>query len=219
MSGPGKPPFETAALRSGLKTFLDHVFEGRRIGGYRFGCYAFFDYDGEPIYIGQTRESLGTRIRRHLTNQRTDAVAMNVLDPFEVLEIEVWPLPQLEGRDAGEAAKYLDSLESTVFQKALLESKFGAVLNEKEPPEPDFELEGLPASFRDQIVSDQVREIRGHPDIRVARRAATLARLAQVISERKVQPGLRRTLQTQAKRLEWLASERLKDFEPDDPSS
>jgi hypothetical protein len=34
------------------------------------------------------------------------------------------------------------------------------------------------------------------------------ARLAQVISERKVQGGLRRVLLTQAKRLRWLASRR-----------
>ena len=64
------------------------------VSGVTNGVYAFFDYDGEPIYVGQTNEMLRTRIRRHLTNQRTDDVAMSVLDPFEVLEIEVWPLPQ-----------------------------------------------------------------------------------------------------------------------------
>ena len=67
------------------------------IGNFRWGVYAFFDYDGEPIYVGQTNERVRTRIRRHLTNQRTDAVAMSVLDPFEVFEIEVWPLPHLQG--------------------------------------------------------------------------------------------------------------------------
>ena len=35
-----------------------------------------------------------------------------------------------------------------------------------------------------------------------------ISRLAQVISERKVQGGLRRVLLTQAKRIEWLASRR-----------
>lgn len=49
--------------------------------------------------MGQTYESLRDRIGRHLTNQRTDAVAMNVLDPFEVAEVEVWPLWELEGKD------------------------------------------------------------------------------------------------------------------------
>jgi len=35
-----------------------------------------------------------------------------------------------------------------------------------------------------------------------------IARLAQVIAERKVQGGLRRVLLTQAKRLQWLAERR-----------
>jgi len=85
-------PFETEELRKGLATFLDKkvkvVFgttkKNVRLGSIKWGVYAFYDYDGEPIYVGQTKEKLGTRIRRHLTNQRTDAVAMNVLDPFEV---------------------------------------------------------------------------------------------------------------------------------------
>jgi hypothetical protein len=41
-----------------------------------------------------------------------------------------------------------------------------------------------------------------------SRRALIISRLAQVISERKVQGGLRRVLQTQAKRLQWLAERR-----------
>jgi hypothetical protein len=53
-----------------------------------------------------------------------------------------------------------------------------------------------------------VFELRSHPDFRLARRALILSRLAQVISERKVQGGLRRVLLTQAKRLQWLASRR-----------
>ena len=94
------PPFETEDLRKNLTAFLDTGFydpvlkKNVKIGNFKWGVYAFFDYDGEPIYVGQTNEKLRTRIRRHLTNQRTDAVAMSVLDPFEVFEIEVWPLPQ-----------------------------------------------------------------------------------------------------------------------------
>ena len=67
----------------------------------------------------------------------------------------------------------------------------------------------IPAAFEGVIVSDEVKRIREHPDIRIARRTQTISRLAQVISERKVQKGLRRVLHTQAKRLEWLAARRL----------
>lgn len=208
------PPFETADLRENLARFLDTPFavpgsDPMKVGNFRWGVYAFYDYDGEPIYVGQTNEMLRTRIRRHLTNQRTDAVAMSVLDPFEVFEIAVWPLPQfqaLTGSSTG--AKYhLNALERVVTAMAIERSTFGAILNEKDPPPGALSVE-LPPSFRGRIVSDRVNELRSHPDFRIARRALIMSRLSQVIAERKVQGGLRRVLVTQAKRLDWLATRR-----------
>lgn len=209
------PPFETEDLRSNLAEFLIQKFDDpitgkpRVIGGFKWGVYAFFDYDGEPIYVGQTKEKISTRIRRHLTNQRTDAVAMSVLDPFEVYEVEVWPLPQFQKTGATDAAAkaHLDALEDLVYQDAIAGSTFKAVLNEKDPPAPTVVVT-KPPSLRYRLVSDEVHKIRSHPDFRTARRALIISRLAQVISERKVQGGLRRVLLTQAKRLQWLAERR-----------
>lgn len=207
------PPFETEDLRANLVRFLDTPFtwegESELVGNFKWGVYAFFDYDGEPIYVGQTNERLRTRIRRHLTNQRTDAVAMSVLDPFEVFEIEVWPLPQLQDatRSNTEARQHLDALERVITERAIRNSEFKAILNEKDPPPGRMDVD-IPPSFRDRIVSERVFELRSHPDFRIARRSLILSRLAQVISERKVQGGLRRVLLTQAKRLQWLASRR-----------
>jgi len=208
------PPFETEDLRQNLTRFLDTPFDdpggaGALVGNYRWGVYAFFDYDGEPIYVGQTNERLRTRIRRHLTNQRTDAVAMSVLDPFEVFEIEVWPLPQFQDSNRSDLAarQHLDALERLITDRAVAGSKFKAILNEKDPPPGDLPVES-PPSFRGRIVSDRVFELRSHPDFRIARRSLIISRLAQVISERKVQGGLRRVLLTQAKRLQWLSARR-----------
>lgn len=208
------PPFETEDLRANLARFLDSPFEDEtgetlKVGNYRWGVYAFFDYDGEPIYVGQTNEKLRTRIRRHLTNQRTDAVAMSVLDPFEVFEIEVWPLPQFQNTSGGDVAarRHLDALERLITAQAVEGSQFKAILNEKDPPPGMLDV-AAPKSFRGRIVSDRVFELRSHPDFRIARRSLIISRLAQVISERKVQGGLRRVLLTQAKRLQWLADRR-----------
>lgn len=211
------PPFETEDLRRNLTIFLDHEIDDpvtgakRRIGNFKWGVYIFYDYDGEPIYVGQTNEMLRTRIRRHLTNQRTDAVAMSVLDPFEVYEIEVYPLPQFQdlasaaNREAARA--HLNALEYAVYGKAIEGSQFKAILNEKDPPPPTVLVE-IPPFLRMRVVSDEVANIRSHPDFRIARRSLIISRLAQVISERKVQGGLRRVLLTQAKRLQWLAERR-----------
>ena len=208
------PPFETLDLRTELSRFLNTPMEdgevnGLPVGNYRWGVYAFFDYDGEPIYVGQTNEMLRRRIGRHLTNQRTDAVAMSVLDPCEVLEVQVWPLPKFQpiARTDANARAHLNALERLVTAQAVEESQFKAILNEKDPP-PGLLTVDAPPSLRGRIVSDRVYEMRAHPDFRIARRSLVISRLAQVISERKVQGGLRRTLLTQAKRLQWLAQRR-----------
>lgn len=201
-------PEDVAAIRAEIKRFFSKKdSSGKRIGSYNHGVYAFYDYDAEPIYVGQTEEKISGRISRHLTNQRTDAVAMNVLDPFEVAEIEVWPLDnEVSGLAKKEVRELLNSAEYTVFQLVLRKSALGAVLNEKVIA-PRSEI-SLPESFRDKIIPDSIFKQRKHPDIRIARRASTIANLARVISERDVSPGLRRTLLTQARRLERLAAQR-----------
>ena len=225
--GTNSPPRETVELRLELERFLNRSLadfvdkppvtksnKSIAVGAVKWGVYAFFDYDGEPIYVGQTRESLGTRIRRHLTNQRTDAVAMSVLDPFEVRTIKVWPLPQFQeakGKPsqnplAREAADHLNSLELTVFRTLVATSRFKRILNEKDPPNVPECATGVEISG--EIVAPEVLKDREHPDIRIARRAQTISRLAQIISGRSVKPGLRRALLTQAQRLQFLADAR-----------
>jgi hypothetical protein len=125
-------PSDVAAIRSEIRKFFLRDTPQGKLGRIKWGVYAFYDYDGEPIYIGQTYEGLASRVGRHLTNQRTDAVAMNVLDPFEVAEICVWPL-NLDGLSTEEAKKTLDQAEFALFQKVIAESKLGAVLNERHP--------------------------------------------------------------------------------------
>src|SRR5882724_1487155 len=133
MADPLGPPSDVIAIRKEIEAFFKSTAgDGKKIGSHKWGIYAFFDYDGEPIYVGQTYEGLGARIGRHLTNHRTDAVAMNVLDPFEVAEVRVWPF-ELEALSKNERIELLDKAEFTVFQKLLAESALGAVLNEKPP--------------------------------------------------------------------------------------
>ena len=205
-------PEDVAAIRAEIrKFFASKDGNGKRIGSFKHGVYAFYDYDGEPIYVGQTEEKLSGRVSRHLTNQRTDAVAMNVLDPFEVAYIEVWPLDDLVGGVLKKEKKaLLDRAEYTAFQKVLKESSLGAVLNEKEMA-PRSEIK-LPKSYKQRIIPEAIYSQRKHPDIRIARRATTIANLARVISERDVSDGLRRTLLTQARRLESLAAQRVKEL-------
>jgi hypothetical protein len=211
------PADDVRRFRDSLDSFQREADDqGRKWVDAKWGVYAFYDYDGEPIYVGQTNEQLRTRIRRHLTNQRTDAVAMRILDVFEVAEVEVWPLwelqdtpPKRTDKDRFAAAmKDLDATEYSAYLQAIEQSRFKAILNEKIPPL--SERIDLPASHRYELVDAETRADRGHPDIRIARRAETIARLAAVARERgEVTDGLRRVLVVQAVRLAFLSADRL----------
>jgi len=211
-------PLEAEQLTSQLKKFLSTPFaipglmrkRGTTLGQVKWGVYAFFDYDEEPIYVGQTKESLSTRIRRHLTGHRSDAVAKNILDPFEVCRVRVYPLldfQNISGKDS-KACEHLNALEYAVFHDLRQKARFQAVLNEKMPPTPKVPV-SIPNYLEAEIATGAIKDLRGHVDIRIARRAQTLARLAAGISERKVGIGIRRTLLTQVQRLEWLAEKRI----------
>jgi hypothetical protein len=212
-----EPPAEVVKIRKRLADFLKtEDSQGRKIGRAKCGVYAFYDYDKEPIYVGQTIEQLSSRIGRHLTGRRSDAVAKFVLDPFEVLEVEVWPMFEAERLPKHEKKALVDAAEYAVYTLALDGSKFNAVLNEGTIP--PAVLVKLPVSFRERIIPDDLYVDRKHPDVRIARRAQTVASLARLIAERAVKKGIRTTLLVQAKRLEALAAARLADFadEPDD---
>lgn len=142
---------------------------------------------------------------------------MNVLDPFEVAEIRVWPLEPFASltkseikADVANITAELNRAEYTLYLKVISESSFKAVLNEKLPTVTT--LMELPTSYAGRIIPADIFPHRKHPDVRIARRASTIAALARVISERKVNKGLRTTLQTQARRLDRLAAQRLADF-------
>ncbi|MEV4293931.1 GIY-YIG nuclease family protein [Microbispora rosea] len=178
---------------------------GKRLGSC-IGVYGFYDYDAEPIYVGQTSESFSSRIGRHMTGQRSDTLAYRILDPFEVAELEFWPTEHLR-TDPDKRAK-LDAVEYSAYRQAIDESKYRAILNEKIPPV--SELVDLPHSYRFNLIPEAFREDREHPDVRIARRAETLARVSAVAHERgEVSPGLRRVIVIQAVRLADLAAARL----------
>src|SRR5699024_12279526 len=77
------------------------------------------------------------------------------------------------------------------------------------PPLPSFPTRRS-SDLRFGLVPDDMREDREHPDVRIARRAETLSRVAAVAHERgEVSAGLRRVIVIQAVRLADLAAARL----------
>ncbi len=223
-----QPPAAVKLIRSRLQKLMtekDPAQPDQAIGD-SVGIYAYFDYDDEPIYVGQTSEKFRSRIGRHLTGQRSDAVAKFILDPFEVAEVAMWSVPAVAAaRDPRNPAKaattaskkqMLNPYEYSVYKQLEGESRFHAVLNEGSIP--PTELVELAQPVRGSIIPDELWEDRKHTDVRIARRASTISRLSQMISEREVSGGMRRTLLLQAERLAWLAQQRIHEIGIELPS-
>ena len=146
---------------------------------------------------------------------------MRVLDIFEVAEIELWPLWDVDGKDKQAAKSHLDQIEYSAYVHAIKESRFKAILNEKIPPV--MPVVALPPSRRMRLVDEDPHDERWHPDVRIARRAETISRLAAVARERgEVSDGLRRVLVIQAVRLTYLSAARYAESQgetPPDPAA
>ncbi|MDL5486019.1 GIY-YIG nuclease family protein [Microbacterium wangruii] len=196
-----------ARLEQVFKSAVDDG-HSKNLGGVTAAIYAFLDYDHEPIYVGQTRDRVSTRVRRHLTGMRSDSVAKSVLDPFEVRYLVVWPLEWLRHQDALELKAELNAFEATVHDVLIEKSEHGGLLNEG-GVRGNGARRHLPEPLEFDIIPEAVFKERSHPDIRLARRAQTIANLARHISERDVSAGLRRALDTQSARLALLARQRL----------
>jgi hypothetical protein len=185
--------------------------QGRVWARARFGCYAFYDIEGEPLFVGQTSERLDNRVRRHLTSQRTDAVAMHILDVQEVAEVELWPAWSLDGMSRlhrSVTRRHLAHIERAVYLHVLGKSRYGALLNEEVPPVVDSAE--LPPSKRYPLLDEQMRMEKSNLDLRIARNAEMLARLSATVSERgQVGEGLRRALAIRAARTADLAVRQL----------
>lgn len=211
-----KPPPRSAMPTRFVQGFRELLSEALEVPdpasqvklGRCIGVYVFYDYDGEPIYVGQTTENFATRVGRHLRGQRSDTLAYRILDPFEVAEMELYPVEHLRQVPVAQRRADVDALEYSVYIHAINNSKYHAILNEKIPPV--SALIDLPASYRFSLVPEDMREDREHPDFRIARRAETLSRVAAVAHERgEVSAGLRRVIVIQAVRLADLAAARL----------
>ena len=77
---PRNEPEEVTALYRGVSKALNTDYgDGRRVGDCKYGVYLFYDYDGEPIYVGRTKEtaegphppSLDKSANRRCCNERT----------------------------------------------------------------------------------------------------------------------------------------------------
>ncbi len=65
----------------------------------QIGVYVLCDLDNVPLYVGQSKDGIRARVRRHLTSARSDIIANRQIDIWEVAY--VWAYPVLAKSEIG----------------------------------------------------------------------------------------------------------------------
>lgn len=60
------------------------------------GVYVLCDLDEVPIYVGQSRDGIRSRVSRHLTSARSDIIANRQIDVWEIAFVLAYPIANLQ---------------------------------------------------------------------------------------------------------------------------
>ncbi|MEJ7659587.1 MAG: GIY-YIG nuclease family protein [Hymenobacter sp.] len=56
------------------------------------GVYALCDLNEVPMYVGQSKDGIRSRVNRHLTSARSDIIANRQIDVWEIAYVKAWPV-------------------------------------------------------------------------------------------------------------------------------
>jgi hypothetical protein len=127
------------------------------------GVYILCDLDGEPIYVGQSKDGIRSRVARHLTSARSDIIANRQLDVWEVAYVWTYPV-----RDKAE----IGPLEAALYHHFNPQSQ---LINGTVPPKP-VSRKPIPQPHQKiQVMSDIELASRRDPVQRLPRQATHYA--------------------------------------------
>lgn len=56
------------------------------------GVYVLADLDNIPVYVGQSKDGIRSRVNRHLTSARSDIIANRQIDVWEIAYVWAYPV-------------------------------------------------------------------------------------------------------------------------------
>jgi hypothetical protein len=62
----------------------------------QIGVYVLCDLDRVPIYVGQSKDGIRSRVARHLTSARSDIIANRQIDVWEIAWVLAYPVETQE---------------------------------------------------------------------------------------------------------------------------
>ncbi len=153
------------------------------------GIYALCDLDEVPIYVGQSVDAIGARVRRHLTSARSDVIANRQIDVWEIAYVWAWPVAD---------NSQMDLLEQRLFSEL---SAASPLVNGKVLDNPGHLHFPVPERTRVQVMPDDLIAARKDPTLRFPRQIQHFGQLVDYILNTQDKPHLRRALQVYYDRL------------------
>lgn len=87
---------------------IDFAFRKRAVRTLtnEIGVYVLCDLDEVPLYVGQSKDGIRSRVARHLTSARSDIIANRQIDVWEIAYVWAYPVDSRELISPLEAALY-----------------------------------------------------------------------------------------------------------------
>lgn len=117
------------------------------------GVYALCALGQIPIYVGQSTDGIRSRVRRHLTNARSDIIANRQVDVWAIAFVWAWSVPD---------ESLINSVEAALFYRfdCRPRSTNGTV-----PQQPNSQV-AIPGHSSLQVLSDEEVTRRKEPRYR-----------------------------------------------------
>ncbi len=129
------------------------------------GVYVLCDLDGVPLYVGQSKDGIRSRVARHLTSARSDIIANRQLDVWEIAYVWAYPV-----HDKGE----IGPLEALLYHHFNPKSQ---LINGSVPAKPDATAKVPEPAEKIQVMSDSEIAARREPVQRLPRQASHYAQI------------------------------------------
>ncbi|PZO88858.1 MAG: excinuclease ABC subunit C [Sphingomonas sanxanigenens] len=156
----------------------------------RIGCYVLCDLDGVPLYVGQSRDGIRSRVNRHLTSARSDIIANRQVDVWEIAYVWAYPL---------DSAAEITPLEDALFHAFHPKS---ALMNGRVPqaPHPPIVIPS-PEQIVQVIADAEIMEKRD-PALRLPRQAEHYSQIVGHFLAVKNSPEIALAMQAHFQRLQ-----------------
>jgi hypothetical protein len=153
------------------------------------GVYVVCDLDGIPLYVGQSKDGIRSRVFRHLTSARSDIIGNRQIDVWEIAEVWAYPVATKEEIGPLEALLYHHFNDNN------------QLINGSVPPRPAGNPPVPEPSQKVEVMRPAERAERKDPSQRLPRQAAHYAQIVGHFLEVKQSKQIGRAIAAHFQRL------------------